>query len=128
MFIAFVGAMDIEIEDMIQENMKEGAVCGDIYNIALNIADREGLSDCFMGTIQQAKFVGHGVGLVINEPPVLAIRSREILLPNMVIAVEPKFVIGSVGAVGLEDTYIVGKNGSEKITILESGIVDLKQL
>lgn len=115
----------IEIEDRLQEVMKEGAVCEDIYNIAVQTAAREGLSDCFMGTTQQAKFVGHGVGLVINEPPVLALRSKEILLPNMVIAVEPKFVIEGIGAVGLEDTYIVGKNGSEKITILESGIVDL---
>jgi len=115
----------IEIEDRIQEAMKEGAVCEDVYNIAIQTAAREGLSDCFMGTTQQAKFVGHGVGLVINEPPVLALRSKEILLSNMVIAVEPKFVIEGIGAVGLEDTYIVGKNGSEKITILESGIVDL---
>jgi Xaa-Pro aminopeptidase len=45
----------------------------------------------------------------------------------MVIAVEPKFVIEGVGAVGLEDTYIVGESGSEKITHLESGIVDLME-
>jgi Xaa-Pro aminopeptidase len=43
----------------------------------------------------------------------------------MVIAVEPKFVIEGVGAVGLEDTYIIGETGSEKITHLESGIINL---
>jgi Xaa-Pro aminopeptidase len=67
------------------------------------------------------------VGLVINEPPVLAIRSREILQANMVLAVEPKFVIDGVGAVGLEDTYIVTENGGEQISLLEPGIVDLLQ-
>ncbi len=117
----------IEIMDKIQEAMKEGAVCEDVYNISLAISAREGLSDCFMGTRQQAKFVGHGVGLVINELPVLAVKSGDILLENMVMAVEPKFVIEGIGAVGLEDTFIVGKNGSEKITLLESGIVDLTQ-
>jgi Xaa-Pro aminopeptidase len=115
----------IEIEDRVQEVMKEGAVCEDVYSVALQTADRAGLSDCFMGTTQQAKFVGHGVGLVINEPPVLAVRSKEILLPNMAVAVEPKFVIEGVGAVGLEDTYLIGRNGSEKITVLEPGIIDL---
>jgi len=118
----------IEMEDRIQEAMKEGAVCENIYDLSLAIAAREGLSDCFMGITQQAKFVGHGVGLVINEPPVLALHSREILLPNMVIAVEPKFIIEGTGAVGLEDTYIVGKNGSEKITLVEPGIIDLMKV
>lgn len=115
----------IEIEDAIQEAMKPGVVCETLYDLALSIAKKAGLDDCFMGTTQQAKFVGHGVGLVINEPPVLAIRSREVLEPNMAIAVEPKFVIEGVGAVGLEDTFIVGPSGSEKITVLESGIVSL---
>lgn len=115
----------IEIEDAIQSAMKAGVVCETLYDLSVNIAQKNGLEDCFMGTTQQAKFVGHGVGLVINEPPVLATRSRDILQPNMVIAVEPKFVIKGVGAVGLEDTYIVGETGSEKITHLESGIIDL---
>ncbi|MDP4278336.1 MAG: Xaa-Pro peptidase family protein [Bacteroidota bacterium] len=115
----------IEIQDRIQENLKEGTLCEDIYKLALTIAASNGLADCFMGTLQQAKFVGHGVGLVINEPPVLAKRSKEVLLPNMAIAVEPKFVIDGIGAVGLEDTYLVGKTGGEKITLVEPGIIDL---
>lgn len=115
----------IEIENRLQSEMKEGAKCADMWNIAEAIASKAGLSDCFMGTKQQAKFVGHGLGLVINEPPVLAGRSRETLERNMVIAVEPKFVIEGVGAVGLEDTYIVGENGSEKISDVEPEIIDL---
>lgn len=115
----------IEIENIVQEAMKEGAVCEDIYNLAVEKAKLEGLADCFMGTVQQAKFVGHGVGLVINEPPVLAMRSRDVLQKGMVLAVEPKFVIEGVGAVGIEDTYIVGADGSEKISLLESEIIDL---
>ena len=60
-----------------------------------------------MGTIQQAKFIGHGVGLEINEPPVLSPRSRDLLEAGMAIALEPKFVLPSIGAVGIENTYIV---------------------
>ena len=44
---------------------------------------------------------------------------------GMVLAVEPKFVIDGVGAVGLEDTYIVHDTYCEKISHLESGIIDL---
>ncbi len=115
----------IDIERRIQEAMKPGAICQDIYQLALDMAKKAGLEDCFMGTVQQAKFVGHGVGLVINEPPVLAVRSNEVLQPNMALAVEPKFVIEGVGAVGVEDTYLVTESGSEQITVLEPEILDL---
>ena len=117
----------IEIEQRVQDAMKPGAVCQELYELGLGIAQKAGLDDCFMGTTQQAKFIGHGVGLVINEPPVLAVRSREILQTNMVLAVEPKFVIDGVGAVGLEDTYIVTENGGEWLSQLEPDIVDLLQ-
>jgi Xaa-Pro dipeptidase len=120
--------VSIDIQIYLQEEMKEGAVCEDLYKASLKIADDAGLSDCFMGTTQQAKFVGHGVGLVINELPVLTIRSKNILKPNMVIAVEPKFVIKGVGAVGVEDTYLVRKNGSERLTKLNFDIIDLNKL
>jgi len=78
-----------------------------------------------MGTTQQAKFVGHGVGIVINELPVIATRSRDLLKANMTVAIEPKFVIEGVGAVGVEDTFLIEKNGCERLTKLEYDIVDL---
>jgi len=117
--------VSIDIQNRLQEEMKEGAVCEDLYNLSLQMAMEAGLADCYMGIKQQAKFVGHGVGLVINELPVLALRSKEILRPNMTIAIEPKFVIEGVGAVGVEDTYLVGKTGSEKLTVLDDSIIDL---
>lgn len=69
-----------------------------------------------MGTEQQAKFVGHGIGIQINELPVLTPRSKEELLPNMVFALEPKFVIPGVGAVGIENSFLVTETGVEKLT------------
>ncbi|MDR1456001.1 MAG: M24 family metallopeptidase, partial [Tannerella sp.] len=81
--------------------------------------------DCFMGTRQQAKFVGHGIGLQINEPPVLTPRSEEALQPNMVFALEPKFVIPGVGAVGIENSFLVTETGLEKITLFEEDIIPM---
>jgi Xaa-Pro dipeptidase len=117
--------VSVDIQQRLQEEMKEGAVCENLWELSLSMARAAGLDGCYMGISQQARFVGHGVGLVINEPPVLAARSMEVLKPNMTIAVEPKFVIEGVGAVGVEDTYLVGKNGSERLTKLEFDIVDL---
>jgi Xaa-Pro dipeptidase len=119
--------VSIDIQNKLREEMKEGAICEDLYEISLKMANDAGLGDCFMGTVQQAKFVGHGVGLVINELPVLAKRSKDILKSNMTIAIEPKFIIKDVGAVGVEDTYLVGKNGSERLTMIDFDIVDLSK-
>ena len=76
-----------------------------------------------MGTEQQAKFVGHGIGIQINELPVLTPRSKEELLPNMVFALEPKFVIPGVGAVGIENSFLVTETGVEKLTRFNEEII-----
>lgn len=107
------------------ENAKEGDICEDFYLNTLALVERNGLSDCFMGTVQQAKFIGHGVGIVINELPVLCKRDRTVLKQNMVLALEPKFIIEGSGAVGVEDTYVIGKDKNERITKSDMGIVDL---
>jgi Xaa-Pro aminopeptidase len=117
--------VSIDIVHRLEEELKEGIVCEDIWELSLSMAKLAGLADCYMGTKQQAKFVGHGVGLVINELPVLATKSKEILKPGMILAIEPKFVIEGVGAVGVEDTFLVKENGCEQLTILEHDIVDL---
>jgi Xaa-Pro aminopeptidase len=117
--------VSIEIENRLAEMAKPGAICEDLYMESLNIAKKYGLSHYFMGIDQQAKFVGHGLGLVINELPVLCDRSKDILEENMSIALEPKFIIKGVGAVGTENTYIVRSWGMEKITIAPEEIIDL---
>jgi Xaa-Pro aminopeptidase len=117
--------VSIDIHNHTMDMAKPGTKCADLYEIAMERVVKANLEPYFMGTKQQAKFVGHGVGLEINEPPVLTPRSKEILEPNIVFALEPKFVIPEVGAVGIENTYVVKGDGIEKITILEENIVEL---
>lgn len=117
--------VSIEIQERLSELTVPGAVCEELYQQSLDIAAKNGLSDCFMGMSQQAKFVGHGVGLVVNELPVLCDRNKTLIEPNMVIALEPKFIIKGVGAVGTENTYIVRQNGLEKITAAPEEIIEL---
>lgn len=118
--------ISIEIHRAICNIAKSGTACSDIYLIAEEIVKDNNLEPYFMGTRQQAKFIGHGLGLEINEPPVLTPRSKEILETGISFALEPKFVLPGIGAVGIENTYIVHENGIENITICEEGIVVLK--
>lgn len=117
--------VSIEIHNQIIRHTKAGTSCSELYFIAENIAKENDLSDYFMGTTQQAKFVGHGVGLEINEPPVLAPRSREMLQSGMTIALEPKFVLPGIGAVGIENTYVIHDHEIEKITICDESLIVL---
>jgi len=96
-----------------------------LYEKAVEIAQLRGLETCFMGRRYHAGFVGHGVGIQINELPVLAPRSRACLQAGNVIAIEPKFVIQGFGAVGIENTYVCTSCGLERITPAPEEIVSL---
>lgn len=117
--------VSLKIQSKIIEVSKIGTSCAEMYNIAMDIVKENNLEPYFMGTKLQAKFIGHGVGLEINEPPVLTPRSKEILIKNTVFALEPKFVIPNIGAVGVENTFLVTDNGLEKITQFEEEIIEL---
>ena len=115
----------LEIQARMERAAKPGVPCAELYRDALAMAGQEGLEDCFMGTRFQAKFVGHGVGLEINELPVLTTRSKDILQPGMTFAFEPKFVLAGIGAGGIENTFLVTESGVEKMTLLDENIIEL---
>lgn len=113
------------IQNEIENTARPGKRCAELYEIAAKITAEEGLDPYFMGTSQQAKFVGYGIGIQINELPVLTPRSKEILEPGMVFALEPKYVIPGVGAVGIENSFLVTDSGLEKLTVFEEEIIPL---
>lgn len=96
-----------------------------LYELGMGIAKSVGLEDNFMGHRQHASFIGHGVGIEINEWPVITPRSKDILAEGNAIALEPKFVIPGVGAVGVENTYIVGAEGMNIITRAPQELITL---
>lgn len=108
--------LSVDIHHKIMKEGKPGVAASRLYEIALELTKDAGMEAYFMGHNQQAGYIGHGVGIEVNEAPVLAPRSREILEVGNVIALEPKFVIPGVGAVGIESTYVVTENGMESIT------------
>ena len=104
---------------------RPGAEAKALYELGMDIAKAAGLEDYFMGHRQHASFIGHGVGIEINEWPVIAPRSKDILAEGNAIALEPKFVIPGVGAVGVENTYIVGAEGMNSITRAPQELITL---
>lgn len=118
-------ALSIEIARAIAQKGKPGTPAAELYDLALDMATRAGLADFFMGHRQQASFVGHGTGIEVNELPVLHLRSRDLLCEGNVIAVEPKFVIPEVGAVGIENTYVVRSDGMENLTPFPEEMIQL---
>ena len=106
----------MEIQHRIATLLVPGAVPADIYRTVMDELD-EDFKENFMGYgKRQVKFLGHGIGLHVDEPPVIAEGFNDPIEENMVFAVEPKKGMPGVGLVGVEDTYVVTKNGARCLT------------
>ena len=117
--------LSIAIHNALRSFIKPGVEAKAAYNLAVEMVEKEGEADYFMGHTQKAGFIGHGVGIEVNEWPVLAPRSKHIFEKGNVIAIEPKFVIPGVGAVGIENTYVVTDDGLDCLTPFPEEIAEL---
>jgi len=114
----------LEIRDEMEKIAKPGLPCSDLYHHSSRIVKKRGLEDYFIGTRKnQAPFVGHGIGLEIDELPLLARGFSQPLEIGMIFAFEPKFIFPDTGAVALEDDYVVKENGVEKLTHADDRII-----
>jgi Xaa-Pro dipeptidase len=116
----------VEVHYLFVKEAKPGVSCSDLYRLALKKAEKTGLGEHFMGYGEgKVRFVGHGLGLEIDEYPILAPRFNQRLEPGMVIALEPKFVFPGKGVVGLEDDYLVTATGIERLTLTDQTVIKL---
>lgn len=96
---------------------REGVDATEIHERAMLLARRSGLEDHFMGYGPgKVSFIGHGIGLEINELPVITARHHTVLQEGMVFAYEPKFIFPGEGAIGIEVDFIVRKDRLERVT------------
>lgn len=113
----------VEIHNEIAGMLKPGNIPSEIYKQIMDNQDKEFLHN-FMGFGNRTvKFLGHGIGLLIDELPVIAERFDEPLQEGMVFAVEPKKGIKGIGMVGIENTFIVTPRGGECITGSNKGLI-----
>jgi Xaa-Pro aminopeptidase len=116
----------LDLQEHIKAMAKPGATAGDLYTAALEIAARKGVGEHFMGAgHDRIRFIGHGVGLELDEFPFLASGQETELKEGMVIALEPKLIFPGKGVVGIENTHVVTPGGLEQLTHAEQQIVSV---
>ncbi len=119
-------ATALAIQQHLEESLKPGAICEDLFSQAAAMAEQAGLGKNFMGAPgENARFVGHGVGLELDEFPVLAQGFKVPLQEGQTIAIEPKFVLPGKGVIGIENTFAISALGGVRITDLADDIVYL---
>jgi Xaa-Pro dipeptidase len=109
--------LTLELFHYFETRARPGVKPGELYQGVCSLVDQAGLGDIFMGRNQdQVSFLGHGVGLELDEFPFITDRFPFPLEVNMVLAFEPKFFVPEVGLVGLEDTGRITAEGVEWLT------------
>lgn len=113
----------LSIQEIIKAAAKPGVPAGDLYNLAVTRAAEQGLEDYFMGAgDQRVRFIGHGIGIELDEFPFLASGQELALETGMVVALEPKVVLPGKGVVGIENTHVVSADGLRQLTVFEESI------
>ncbi len=107
----------LDIHHRIGEMIRPGVSVAQLFSKAEQIAQSHGLGEHFMGHgNEQLSYCGHGIGLELDEFPAIAKHGKTLLSPGMVVALEPKFHFPKEGVVGVEDTFVVVDEGSQKLT------------
>jgi Xaa-Pro dipeptidase len=115
-----------EIHNAVLEKIRPGTDCEGIFLMTLQLAEKLGYKDSYLGPPGlQTRFIGHGIGLELNEFPFLTQGQSYPLEAGMTLAVEPKIVFPGEGAVGIEDTVVVTRGGFEMLTPFEQEIFEV---
>ena len=113
----------VEVQNETAAMLRPGMVPSEIYETILGGLEPAFLEN-FMGFgKRRVQFLGHGVGLQVDEMPVIARGFDEPLEEGMVFALEPKKGIAGVGMVGIENTFVVSRGGGRCITGKNAGLV-----
>lgn len=114
----------LDVQDRVAKAAVPGTPAGRLYDLALERATELGYAENFMGVgKKRIRFVGHGVGIDMDEFPFLAKGQTLELTENMTIALEPKLIFPGKGVVGIENTHLVTKNGLEALTTYPDEII-----
>ena len=106
----------VEVSKVVVSSLGAGENCSQAWEVGSQLAYQMGYEDNLMGMKpDQSKFLGHSVGLQLDESPVVARGFDRPLPVGGTMAIEPKVVYND-GSIGIEDTWIRGSEGLECIT------------
>jgi len=113
----------VEVQDETAALLRPGISPSEVYETIIAGLEPDFLEN-FMGFgDRRVLFLGHGVGLQVDEMPVIARGFDEPLEEGMVIALEPKKGVEGVGMVGTENTFVVTRGGGRSITGTNPGLI-----
>jgi len=116
----------LELMKKIIDFIRPGRTGRDVYRRAFALAEENGLAQGFMGLGEKrCPFVGHGVGIEIDEWPILSARDQTRLAAGMTLAIEPRVFLPEFGVVGFEDTFVLTEDGPQPITFSDRRIIEV---
>jgi Xaa-Pro dipeptidase len=115
-----------QIEETIASAARPGASCHKLFHAGWERTRQLGYEEYFMGPPgYKTRFIGHGIGLEIDELPFIAEGHDYPLDEGTTFALEPKMVFLEKGAVGIENTFCVGEKGVAKLTPAEEELIEV---
>jgi Xaa-Pro dipeptidase len=117
----------LAIQEHAKQTARPGVSWGGLYDECLEMANAMGYLDHFMGSKgAQVSFIGHGTGVELDEYPFIARGFNDYQLQEkMTFAFEPKTVFPGLGAVGVENTFWVAKDGLKHLTFSNQDLIVL---
>ena len=106
----------VAVKEEVVDVLSQGLDCSQAWRQGLALAEELGHGDHLMGMApDQSRFLGHSVGLQLDESPVVAEGFDRPLPIGGTMAIEPK-VVHSNGSIGSEDTWVRDDEGMRPIT------------
>jgi Xaa-Pro aminopeptidase len=107
----------VEIHDAVIAAARPGTTLAELFDRATAMAARLGFGDVFLGPpATRVSFIGHGIGIELVEPPIIARGRQTPLEAGMVLALEPKMVYENEFAAGVESVFVVTETGGRLIS------------
>ncbi len=107
-----------EIADFLIERIKPGMKCSEIYKMAIEKSEELNVTDAFLnfGGGKKSSIIGHGIGIELNEPPILSENNHSEISDGCVVALDMHMMDENVGVAKLEDVILITHKGNKILT------------
>lgn len=107
----------MSIHNDILERARPGVTVGELFRHSLSLAEKLGYGEPYLGPPgYKVTFIGHGIGLELVEPPIIARQRDDVLQPGMIFSLEPKMVFADEFSAGVESVFLVTESGARLIS------------